>query len=375
LISSINLFLRDGEIILKILDQYIVKQFFQTVLFGILTFTLIFVVIDMMEKLDDFIDQNAALDIVVEYYIVFIPEIIRLMLPVSVLLGGLFTVGKLSTQNELTAIKSSGVSFYRFTVPFLATALIISLFAIYFGGYIVPEANKQRIFIEQNYLKKGIVHSGSNIYFQDNTNRIVTITYFNVKVGTANRVSIQEFDPLDITRMISRIDAKSMSYDSTAQNWILKNGVQRYFYGNKDSADIFKSLVVDYLSFSPKEVIEKQKKPDEMTLDELDVYAATQLKAGNDPTRIKIEYHSRISFAFASFVVVLFGLTISANKRKGGTAIQFGINVLLTFVYLVFMKVSQAFGKNGVFNPFLTAWLANIIFLTAGIINLIRVKK
>ncbi len=329
----------------------------------------------MMEKLDDFIDENATMQVVLEYYIVFIPEIIRLMLPVSVLLGGLFTVGKLSTQNELTAIKSSGVSFYRFTVPFMATAFIISLFAVYFGGFIVPEANKQRIYIEQNYLKKGLVHSGSNIFFQDSANRIVTITYFNVKVGKANRVSIQEFDPQNITRMVSRIDARTMSFDSTSGNWILNEGAARYFYDNKDSVRFFESLEIDYLSFSPQEVIEKQKKPDEMTLPELEIYAASQLKTGNDPTRINIEYHSRIAFGFASFVVVLFGLTISANKRKGGTAIQFGINVLLTFIYLIFMKVSQAFGKNGVLDPFLTAWLANILFFTAGVINLIRVKK
>lgn len=315
------------------------------------------------------------MDVVLEYYFVFIPEIIRLMLPVSVLLGGLFTVGKLSTQNELTAIKSSGISFYRFIVPFLATSFLISLFAIYFGGYVVPEANKQRIFIERTYLKKGLIHSGSNIYFQDSPTRIVTITYFNVKVGKANRVSIQEFDPTIITSMVSRIDAKTMSFDTTRQNWILKNGVQRYFYANKDSVNLFTTLEVDYLSFTPAEVIEKQKKPDEMTLDELEEYAKSQLKTGNDPTRVKIEYHSRIAFGFASFVVVLFGLTISANKRKGGTAIQLGINVLLTFVYLVFMKVSQAFGKNGVLDPILTAWLANILFFTAGVLNLLRVKK
>lgn len=329
----------------------------------------------MMEKLDDFIDENATLNIIVEYYIVFIPEIIKLMLPVSVLLGGLFTVGKLSTQNELTAIKSSGVSFYRFIIPFMATAFLISLLAIYFGGYVVPQANKQRIFIEQNYLKKGLVQSGSNIYFQDNVSRIVTIAYYNVKIEKANRVSIQEFNPNNITEMVSRIDAQSMAFDSASSNWILKDGTARYFYGNKDSVNNFKSLELDYLSFSPMEIIEKQKKPDEMNLDELKNYAVSQLNSGNDPTRIEIEYHSRFAFAFASFVVILFGLTISANKRKGGTAIQFGINVLLTFIYLVFMKVSQAFGKNGVLNPFLTAWLANFLFLTAGIINLIRVKK
>lgn len=329
----------------------------------------------MMEKLDDFIDANANFQLVLQYYFVFIPEIIRLMLPVSVLLGGLFTVGKLSNQNELTAIKSGGISFYRFTLPFMATSLVISIAAIYFGGYVVPAANKQRIFIEQNYLKKGFIHSGSNIYFQDSPTRIVTITYFNVKMQKANRVSIQEFDRNDITKMISRIDAVSMKYDSTSKSWNVNDGAERYFLNGKDSLVNFNTMNIGYLNFTPEDVIEKQKKPDEMTLSELKKYSAEQLHAGNDPTRIEIEYHSRIAFAFASIVVIMFGLTISANKRKGGTAIQFGINILLTFIYLVLMKISQAFGKNGVMNPVLTAWSANILFLVAGLVNLIRIKK
>lgn len=329
----------------------------------------------MMEKLDDFIDQNVDNKVIIEYYIVFIPEIIRLMLPVSVLLAGLFTVGKLSTQNELTAIKSSGVSFYRFTAPFMITTLVISFVAIYFGGYIVPEANKQRIFLEQTYLKKGIVYAGSNIYFQDGKNKIVTISYFNTKDKRANRVSIQEFDLINTTQMISRIDAQSMVYDTTSLNWIAYNGAKRFIYEKNDSLFEFSELQIEGLNFLPDDVIQKQRKPDEMNLQELKNYATSQLNAGNNPINIEIEYYSRIAFAFASFVVILFGLTLSANKRKGGTAIQFGINILLTFIYLVFMKISQAFGKNGLLHPFLTAWMANIVFFMAGVINLIRIKK
>lgn len=329
----------------------------------------------MMEKLDDFIDQNVDNKVIIEYYIVFIPEIIRLMLPVSVLLAGLFTVGKLSTQNELTAIKSSGVSFYRFTAPFMITTLVISFVAIYFGGYIVPEANKQRIFLERTYLKKGIVYAGSNIYFQDGKNKIVTISYFNTKDKRANRVSIQEFDLINTTQMISRIDAQSMVYDTTSLNWIAYNGAKRFIYEKNDSLFEFSELQIEGLNFLPDDVIQKQRKPDEMNLQELKNYATSQLNAGNNPINIEIEYYSRIAFAFASFVVILFGLTLSANKRKGGTAIQFGINILLTFIYLVFMKISQAFGKNGLLHPFLTAWMANIVFFMAGVINLIRIKK
>ncbi len=328
-----------------------------------------------MEKLGNFIDQEVAAKTIFEYYFVFIPEIIRLMLPVSVLLGTLFTVGKLSNLNELTAIQSAGISFIRFSIPFLATTLIISFFAIYFGGFVVPKANKQRIFIEKNYLKKGLVYSGSNIYFQDKANRIVTIDFFNTNDNRANRVSIQEFNPTNLTEMTHRIDARKMVYDSTSQNWIAQKGVERFFFNGKDSVKKFTKLLISDLSFKPEDVIKKQRKPDEMTLPELKEYAKNQLETGNDPTRNEIEYQSRIAFAFASFVVVLFGLTISANKRKGGLAIHFGINVLLVFIYLIFMKISQAFGKNGLMHPILTAWVANLVFLTAGIFNLIRLKK
>ncbi len=328
-----------------------------------------------MENLDDFIDQSVPIHIVLKYYLNFVPEIIRLMLPVSVLLGGLFTAGKMSNMSELTAIKAAGISLYRFVVPFLVTSLIISLFAIYFGGYVVPQANKHKVDIERSYMKKGFVRSGSNIFFQDSPSRIVTISYYDIINQKANRVSIQEFDKNDLVKMTSRIDARRMRYDSTNSSWILYNGIKRNFDDSHIKAEKFDSLVVGYLNFTPEQIIKKQRKPEEMTLTELEDYAEELHNTGTDPTRIYIEYNSRLAFAFASFIVVLFGITISANKRSGSLAIQFGISILLTFVYLVLMKISQAFGKNGLLDPFITAWSANILFFIAGIINLLRAEK
>ena len=66
---------------MTILDRYIVRQFLVSFLFGLLTFVLIFVVIDMMEKLDDFIDANAPLETIIQYYVTFTPEMIKLMTP------------------------------------------------------------------------------------------------------------------------------------------------------------------------------------------------------------------------------------------------------------------------------------------------------
>ena len=360
---------------MKILDRYLIKQFLQTVFFGLLAFALIFVVVDMMENLDDFIDQNVPSELILNYYLVFIPEIIRLMTPVSVLLASLFTAGKMSNLNELTAMRAGGMSLYRFMAPFIITSFIISLSAVYIGVYLVPLANKQKVYIEQKYMRKGLVNIGSNIFFQDTKNRIVTIRYYDVDNHQANQISIQEFDMNDLTKLTSRTDAYRMKYDTTNNCWILYTGTNRVFHDTDESFEKFAEKNYYGLNFKPEEIIKKQRKPEEMTLPELDNYANEQQTTGNNPTSILIEYQSRIAFAFSSVVVVLFGLPISANRRKGGLAIQVGINLLITFAYLVFMKVSQAFGKNGVLNPFITAWLANFIFLAAAIYNIKRAAK
>ena len=360
---------------MKILDRYLIKQFLLMILFGLLTFTLIFVVIDMMEKLDDFIDQNVPTHLIIQYYLVFTPEIIRLITPIAVLLACLFTACKMANLNELTAIKAGGISLYRFMAPFLITSILISVFSIYFGGYLVPMANKHRIYIERNYMKKDVVYFGSNIFFQDSKTRIVSISYFDLGSGMADNVSIQEFNPNDKTKLVMRTDALRMHYDSTKASWQLMNGITRTFSDSTESDQTF--AVKDYkgLNFKPDEVVKKQRKLEEMTLADLQNFAEDQYRTGNDPTSTMIEYHSRIAFAFSIIIVVLFGLPISANRRRGSLAIQFGINLLITFLYLVFMKVSQAFGKSGVLNPLLTAWFANFIFLIAALYNLRRVQK
>jgi lipopolysaccharide export system permease protein len=360
---------------MKIIDKYLIKQFLQTIVFGLLGFTFIFIVIDAMENLDDFIDQSVPALKIIHYYIVFSPEIIRLMTPVAVLFAALFTAGKAANLSELTAIKASGVSLYRFMLPFVITTILISLFSVYFSGYVVPMANKTKLNIEQEYLKKNISFSGSNIYFQDSKQRILSISFFDYNSNRANRVSIQDFNATNLKQMKSRIDAVSLSYDTLKNIWVANNGIKRDFDGIHQSADYFTSLEIPNLNFSPSDLLKKQTRPSEMNLTELNELVKSQQNAGNDPTSTLIEYHSRIAFAMTSVIVVLFGLPISANKRKGGIASQVGLNILVTFLYLVFMKVSQAFGKNGALNPVITAWFANFLFIIAAAVNLWRAKE
>ncbi|MEK7671575.1 MAG: LptF/LptG family permease, partial [Bacteroidota bacterium] len=72
---------------------------------------------------------------------------------------------------------------------------------------------------------------------------------------------------------------------------------------------------------------------------------------------------------------VLFGVPFASVKRRGGIGVQLGISLLICFIYLIFMKVSQVFGYNGDINPLLTAWMANLIFLVGAAFVTLRVPK
>lgn len=358
------------------IDRYVLRQFVQTALFSLVAFTVIFVVVDMMENLDDFLDKDGTLSIIATYYFYFLPEIIKLMIPVAMLMSALFTTGRLSTYNELTAMKSGGMSLYRFMVPLLGFSLLVSGVSVYFNGWVVPFANKKKMEIGRVYFQKNIEFvSTSNMQFQSSPTRILSIGTFDERTSVARGVSVQDFEAGRVTSLRARYDAESMSWDSLSGNWMLRNCVYRSFTEGKETLERFDSLAVGELHFSSEDVRKRQVKPDELDYNDLQQFIRHQQRAGHDVSRWLVDFYGKIAFPFASFIVVLFGVPFSSAKRRGGLGVEFGIAIGVCFLYMIFLKVSQAFGYNGDLDPMLTAWLANMIFLAAGVWNLWRVRK
>ena len=361
---------------MRIIDRYVLRQFILTALFALLAFMIIFVVVDMMENLDDFLDRSAGIGIIATYYLYFLPEIIKLMIPVAMLLSALFTTGRLSTFNELTTLKSGGMSLYRFMAPLLIFALLVSGVSIYFNGWLVPFANKKKFELGRSYFQKNVEFvSRNNIYIQDTPTRILSIGTFEESRSVAHQVSIQEFDPKDPTVVLARFDATEMRWDEGQKSWTLTNGTERRFDGGRESMHSFATHPVGALNFSAEDIRKKQEKPDEMDYSDLRRFIENQRRAGQDVARWLVDFYGKTAFPFASLVVVLFGIPFSSVKRRSGLGVEFGIALAVCFTYMIFLKVSQAFGYNGDLDPLLTAWLANIIFLAAGVYNLIRVPK
>lgn len=336
---------------------------------------------DMFENLDKFIDKGLKLHIIGQYYMYFIPEILKLVLPLSVLLASLFTTSKFVNFAEMIAFNSSGQSVYRFIAPIFIIGIFLTGITLYFNGWVVPNANSAKLRFEREVLGKNINSSSqANLYFQESDNRIIRIENFDENNSISTNISIQKFNK---NELIYRYDIKQMTWDNSKNDWKLSSTFKRIF----DTTQAKEKMLIDsgkYLHdyeelknilLSPALIRKKQTKPDEMNLTELEEFIASEERTGQDVTRNKVDYYSRISYPFAGLVTIIFGVSLSSNRRKGGAALQFGISILVCFIYLGFLKISQTFGYNGDIPPLLTAWLANIVFSVVAFYYLLKINK
>ncbi len=361
---------------MKKIDVYIIRQFVSVILFALLVFALIFILVDLMEHLDDFIDHGVGMGLIAKYYLVFTPEILKLITPVAVLLGCLFTTGRMSNQNEIIIIKGSGVDIYRILMPFLIVSSIICAFMIYFNEWIVPRADHEKFRIEKVYLQQHMEGWWkNNIFMLDSRDRIVSIGYFDDGSNIASKVSVQEFADSNLTYLVHRYDAQSMAYDPSSHEWILRSVIERSFEHQSETFKTYATLLLKRLSFRPSDLQQKELNPNDMNYEQLRRFIELQKKSGNDVAQYEVDYYSKVSFPFAAVIVVFFGVPLSARKKRSGLALEFGISILISFVYLLFIKISQVLGYNGLLSPLLTAWLANIIFFAAGLYNTAKVAR
>lgn len=359
---------------MKIIYTYILRQLITTLVFAMIALSIIFIVVNLMESLDDFLDKQAPFLIIVKYYLYYLPDILRILTPVAMLISVLFTIGRLSTMNEITAMKSGGMSLYRLMIPLSILGLLISVFQLYFNGWIVPIANQKKFGIERKFLnKKNQPSALTNVFLRDNPNRILTMQFYEINSKIGTKVSIEDFSSETNPRLIKRIEASNMVWDTINNNWKLNNIIERNYNNNKVEVITFTNKSIE-LNITHKKIIQLKRLPEEMNFDEQKEYIEILRIGGKDIRKMLIEYYGNYAFPFANFIVMLFGVPFAFDRKKGGIAIQIAAAMIVSFLYLIFTKVSQTLGFSMNMNPILTGWFANFIFLAVGIINIFKTK-
>ncbi|MBU3741641.1 MAG: YjgP/YjgQ family permease [Candidatus Kapabacteria bacterium] len=360
---------------MTIIDRYVLRQFLATLGFAVLALVVIFIVVDLLESLDEFLDQQAPLDVILRYYVYFIPNTLRLMLPVSMLLAALFSVGRLSNNNEVTAMRSGGQSLLRLMLPILAVALCVSAAQLYFNGWVVPVANAKKFAIERTYLGKS--QAGVALYrlfFRDIPTRNVAIESYDAEAHIGRNVTIEVFADTGRPRIVERIDAPLMEWDSAGATWRLPSAIRRRFQGDTVTFERMADINAPF-TIRHDQLVRLQRNAAEMTFDEVRDLIETLRKGGKNTRVQEIGYQSEWSLPFANFIVVLIAVPFASVRRRGGMAAQIAAGMGISFVYIAFTLVGQAWGAASSLPTAAVAWSANVVFFVIGIVNLVRTKS
>ncbi len=358
---------------LNALDRYVLKRFTINLLLGIVAWIIIFVVVDLIENISHFLDHNATFGQVFMYYIYYIPYIISLTLPVAMLLATLFTLSTMAVNNEIVALLSAGISLFRTLLPLFLAGLLISVAAFFFNEITVPYANQKRFDIKRYQVDKEPrpkFRSRANVFLQLSSDETLSARYFNGSINQASEVSIKTFNG---PRLVQRIDARKMVWQDSV--WKLIGVTVRDFKGQHEILRQLPDSVMTTLDIVPQDLAVVQKKPEEMSYVELSHFIDELRALGADPRKWLVERHLKISLPFANFIVVLLGAPLASRKRRGGMGLNFGISLGISFTYFIIIRVGQVLGHQGSLSPLLGAWLGNLVFLTFGVIGLIKVRK
>jgi len=356
------------------LDRYIFLRLLTITLFVIMVLVFIFIMIHFSENSDDYADKGAEMaEIWGDYYLNYIPEMTRLILPVAVFTACLFLTGQLSERLEITALKAAGVSLYRLIVPYLLFGLFCAGTISYLDSEIIPTSNKAKIAFEKRYLKKSSESIDKNdIYRQLSETSILRVNYFDDSKNIAYRVNLTDSDSAHVQKTIS---ANQMTWLDEEKKWRLSNVKVREFtslgYTETDIAEIDTTFSVfpEDLSRSTSDIYQLTYKEAINYIDSIERSGAGNI---NMP---KVQFFGRLVYPLSIIIVIIIGFSVASVRRRGGKGVYLAAGLAISFLYLAFMKIAEPFGYYGAISPELAASIAHICFFIVGVSLLISAKK
>jgi lipopolysaccharide export system permease protein len=358
----------------RIHDRYVLGDFWRNLAIGLLAFTVIYVTVDVTEQINTYIDHHARFADIVLFYAFKIPWIVTLIMPVAVLLAAVFSLGRLSKQNELTAFISSGTSLVRVAAPIVVSALLISLFVTVFGEFVVPDANRasqriKRVKIEE-MKEEDTTRYRSNVHYQGEHERTYYAETYDVMLKALVNVVLYEYRAGNLDR---RIDAKKAFWDGA--EWVFVDGAVREFTKDGEKIATFAKLAMKELPERPEDFSKEEIAPEEMNFRQLGAYIDKLARSGGDIDKYRVDLYFKFSFPFTSLIFALIGAALSSAKRKPSMATGFGLTLLISFTYYGVLRIGQGLGHSGVIDPLFGAWMGNIVFVVIGGMLLYRANQ
>jgi LPS export ABC transporter permease LptG len=350
----------------KILDRYLLREMAGPFGVGIVGFVMVLAVDLLFTMADLIINKGVPLWAVLKLMVYKMPSLLVLTFPVSTLFGTAMAIGRLSKDNEMVALRTSGITIFRIAFPLLTIGLAVSFLSFVTNEKIVPHANYvSNHIIRQIIYKQPLPEVKENIFFKDAYQRYYFARRVNMKDKSMEGVMVYEVTQERFPRLIL---AESASFQGKL--WELKQGMVHKYdakgFLNYEAAFAQMQLNVseDVLSFT------EQKAYTDMDRKELSDMIKVLGKGGMNTQALLTELFMRYSIPLTCFVFALVGVPFSLSSPRSGQTWGVMVTIVFMFTFYVFASVFRSLGRGGILPPVVAAFTPQLLFMAVGFILL-----
>ena len=325
-------------------------------------FTLIIIIFDVSEKLDDFVEKQAPIkEIIFGYYLNFIPFILNLFSPFFVFLTVIFFTSKLAEKSEIVAMLASGVTYNRFLRPYIIVSLVFGAFSFLLNAWIIPRSDKIRVVFENRYIRNLDNDFKENIIRQIKPGVVMSLGSFNRMDSTGYNLNLEWIDQ---GKVVKKLYAERINWSPKKKKWRIFNYRYRSIYNNGSEKLRFGEYQDTMIPFNPTDFFRRDDDVQSFNMKELDTYIELEKMRGTGRAFFYItEKYRRYSAPFSLFLLTFIGVCVSSSKKRGGIGVNLAVGLFISFAYLFIIQWFISYGSNGSMPPALAVWLPNLMFI------------
>ncbi|MGB9499929.1 MAG: LPS export ABC transporter permease LptF [Dissulfuribacterales bacterium] len=361
----------------SIIDRYIFKELIPPFTMNLVFFIFIFFMQQILEITNMIVNYQVSILAFFLMLIYSMPYFLVFIIPMSVMMSVLLTFLRLSADNEVVALKASGISIYRLLPPVLTFSLMCALITGFLSIYGMPWGENA---YKQMALK--IVQSNFNLGLKERQFN----DSFDGVMFYVNKIDLENKSMKDI--YIEDQRKKGISSTVIAPEGYLFNGSDKYSFilrlykGTVNQIDL-DSRSAHSIKFDTYDLkldiksavshIRKRKKDEkEMQLTELIAFVKTIKTKTPQYYSVLMEIHKKISIPFACFALAILAVPLGVQSLSTRKSSGLGIGLIAFLVYYLLLSAGLVFGEAGLYPPVIGMWMPNIIMGGLGLFLLIK---
>ena len=363
---------------MRLLDRQVWIELSEPFFFGVAAFTSIFFAGSQLQKLTNYMLKGLSLLTATELVILVLPGIIVLTLPMATLLAILQGFGRLSSDSEIVALYSSGVSLRRIAVPVIILGLLVSIASFVLNEAVVPAANRLYDGLVADVLKEPLKSKQALSFVETDgevTTQVLVFGGINVRDGIMRDVAVTQYRK---NKPFVMFTAKKAVRDEKSDNkWTLHDGWLKYLQPQMKADIKFSDLETQEIKIHrpAEEIALEGLEPENMSAGQLTSLIRAKKPIGADTSRLEVGLYNKFSLQLASLVFAMIGLPLGIRPHRSGSGYGMGLSVVVILAYWLVWHYMTALANQGSLPPMVGAFTADILGICGAAALLARVAK